>query len=251
MNRYQKIIAACAVAAALMAAQRGAAQTTNTNVLTSTSSNLYPATVTAMCIMTNTNGTIVYTQFGNSNLIAECAADAGLTNTNLSSLMLVYNRSNSSLEVVTRSNQTVVCTPLTFSGGVSITNTNNTKVEFQRFVFSETNNTASGVLSGTETLTWGQSNQLTSFSLRGLLDYAEAADGTNGAAIYRGVLTVGSAAGNTGGGGTGTGGDEDDNDDDHGGGEHGGGHHGEGNHGNGKGNTGTPPGLANREHGRH
>lgn len=198
---------------ALLAAIQPTAAQTNTN--------LFRANVLVTCVSTNASGNFVYDHNNTFDFIQDCAAETGVTN--LTALSLVYNRSNSTLEVVSGTNQTLVCTPLTFSGGLSITNTNNTLVELQTFVFVETNTVASGVLSATEHLSYGTSNQLTSFSLIGRLNYTEPAVGTNPPALCRGVLIVGTPSGN-----------QDEDNDDNGNN----GHHGEGNHGNGLGNGG-------------
>jgi len=80
--------------------------------------------VTAICSSTNTSGGLSNQFMSNRNFIADCASDMGLTN--LTGLSLVYNRTNQALEVVSRTNGTLVCTALSFDGGLSITNTNNT-----------------------------------------------------------------------------------------------------------------------------
>jgi hypothetical protein len=194
--------------------------------------NLFPAVIKAICAYTNATGALVYEHESNSNIIQECASEKGITN--LTGLSLAFNWSNSTLQVISGSNHTVICTPFTFSGGLAITNTNNTIVELQKFVFVETNTLASGILSATEMITRGASNQLTGFSLHGLLDYSVAANGTNAAKICRGMLLVGDAIVASSGGTTGDqDGEENENDDnDEDGGQGNNGHHGHGNSGN-------------------
>jgi hypothetical protein len=153
--------------------------------------NLFAAKVNLLCVSTNQSGGFVYQYIANSNLVQECASEMGISN--LTGLSLVFNRSNSALEVINRTNHTLLCTVLSFGEGVSLANSNNTRVEWATFVFVGTNTTASGLLSATERLTWGTNNQLTSFGLRGRLTYTEAAEGTNSPAICRGTLLVGTA----------------------------------------------------------
>ena len=149
--------------------------------------NLVRVSVTEVCTSTNSSGGLRNQIFGNRHLIADCAADMGITN--LTGLSLVYNRSNSSLDVVTGTNQTFLCTALSFEGGVFVTNVNNTTIEGLSFVFVGTNTTSSGTISTTEMVRYGSTNQITSWSLIGRFQYALPASGTNGAVICRGVLT--------------------------------------------------------------
>jgi hypothetical protein len=213
-------LAAVTVIASLAAAQMSVAQT---------NTNLFRADIHVTCVFTNASGNLVYERNNTSDFIQDCASDHGITN--LTGLSLVFNRSNSTLQVVSGTNQTLVCTPLSFTNGLSLTNTNHTVIELQKFVLVESNTVVSGVLTATEHLTYGTSNQLTSFTLIGRLSYTEPASGTNPPAICRGILLVGHE-------------DEDDDDDNgnngnnghHGNGNNG--HHGEGNNGNGLGNGG-------------
>jgi hypothetical protein len=93
---------------------------------------------------------------------------------------------------VSGTNHTVLCTPLSFSGGLAFSNTNGTVVELQPYVFVETNTTASGVLTATEHISPGTTNRPPFFSLIGQLNYTEPANGTNPPAICHGSLFVGS-----------------------------------------------------------
>jgi len=211
-----------------------------------TNTNLFPAGINLVCTSTNQDGDFVYEHVTTSNFVAECATDMGVTN--LTGLTLVYNRSNSSLDVIDidGTNLTVLCSPLSFDGGVSLANSNHTRVELLTYVFFGTNAVASGSLSATEFLTYGTSNQLTSFGVRGQLSYSYT-DGTNSPTICRGTLLVGSAIAR----------DADhhdcDEDDDNGNGNRGNnGNHGKGNNGNhGKGNNGNGNGNnGNRGNGK-
>ena len=158
--------------------------------------NLLPVKFDAVCTSTNsgTNSTgLVQEHVSNINLIDDCAVEHNLTN--LSHLSLVFNVTNFSLQVVD-TNGVPICTSLAFTGGLTFTNTNSvtmsgsntTKIVFQKNVLVETNQTASGVISGSAT--WNDSN-LASFRLMATLLYTEPATGTNSAEICRGVLRVG------------------------------------------------------------
>lgn len=210
MKRHNTLVLLIATAlAAAVVVQTSVAQT---------NTNLFPARIQLTCVGTNGSG-LVYDRVGTSDFIRECASEMGFTN--LTGLSLVYNSSSNSLEVVTGTNQTVVCTPLTFNGGLLLTNTNNSVVERLSFVFVDTNTVSSGVLTATERFKAGTTNRPPSFSLIGRLSYAEPATGTNSAEICRGVLLVGNLLNH------GEGEDHDNGDN---------GHHGEANNGNGQGN---------------
>src|SRR5262249_19835180 len=117
----------------------------------------FKAVLSATCISTNQAGGLVYRSFSNRNLIRDCAAENGITN--LTGLKLVYSITNNALEVVTGTNETVVCTPLAFQDIVSLPNTNKTKVEVLAAVFVQANKVSSGTLAATERFSYGSSNQ--------------------------------------------------------------------------------------------
>src|SRR6266478_1113078 len=79
---------------------------------------LFRAALSAVCISTNQEGGLVYHSFSNRNLIRDCAMEQGLTN--LMGLRLVFDVGNNALEVVSGTNQTLVCTALTFQDSVSL-----------------------------------------------------------------------------------------------------------------------------------
>jgi hypothetical protein len=160
--------------------------------------DLYKACIRAVCVTSNQSGGLVYRPVGTKEFIRRCAKDQGLTN--LNDLSLVFNRTNNSLEVVSGTNHDLVCTPLSFSGGASLSssNANATKVERLDFVYVDMDTMAAGTLAATERYVVGPSNQVTRFNLTGRLQYAVAAGtngpGTNGTAIYTGNLIVGPQA---------------------------------------------------------
>ena len=206
-----------------------------------TNTNLFPARISLVCITTNTNGNLAYDRVKTVEFIEESATDIGITN--FTGLKLVFNRSNSSLEVINRTNLAVLTTPLSFDGGVSLTNSNGTRVELETYVFLGTNTVASGSLSATEKLTYGTSNQLTSFGLRGQLVYSFT-NGTNSPTICRGTLLVGSAIARDD-----QHDDDDDEDDDNGNQGQGKGNQGQGKGNQGKGNNGNQGNGNNGNHG--
>jgi hypothetical protein len=243
-----KSVSAAILAALTLGLSFGSVQNCNAQ----TNTNVFPARINLVCITTNATGGLVYERVKTAEFVEECALDMGVTN--FSGLSLVFNRSNSSLEVVSRTNLTnvvVLCTPFSFEGGTSLTNSNGTRVELQAYVFLEASTNASGLLSATERLTYGTSNQLTSFGLRGEIYYSFT-DGTNSPTICRGTLLVGSAIthrivcpedddddddDNNGNPGQGHGNQGQGNNGNHGNGNNG--NHGLGNNGNGNGNNGN------------
>jgi len=151
---------------------------------------LYRANVSTVCVSTNSSGGLSYTRYGNREIIHQCASEKGITN--LMGLHLVYDRTADALEVVHGTNVTAVCTPITFSGGVSLSKTNQTVTERLAFVFLDSDKMADGTLRAREHSSLNSSNQLTHFSLTGQLQFAQAASGTNGAKIYSGSIRAGS-----------------------------------------------------------
>lgn len=152
----------------------------------SSAANLFPVTVNAVSVSTNQSGNLAYRSFNNWTIIHATAAEQGITN--LTGLSVVYNLDADNLEVVSGTNNTVLDTPLTFDGGVSLNNTNNTKVQRLANVYWETNQTASGTLLAGESISFGPTNQITSFSLAGQLQFALPGSGTNSPTIYYGYI---------------------------------------------------------------
>ena len=153
---------------------------------TSSADNLFPVTVNAISVSTNSAGNLTYRPFNNWTIIHATAGSQGITN--LAGISLVYNLQADAIEVVSGTNYTVLDTPLSFDGGVSLSNTNQTKVQRLANVFWETNQTASGTLLAGESIRYGATNQITAFSLAGQLQFAGPGSGTNGSAIYYGLI---------------------------------------------------------------
>ena len=149
---------------------------------------LFKVLVNAVSTSTNSSGALVVKRFGNREIIKHCADEAGVTN--LSDLSLVYDRGADALQVVSGTNQSVVCTPMSFDGGVSVGNAAGTRIERLAFVYLGTNQEASGTMEATEHLAYGTTNQLTRFTLNGRLQFAVAGDSNNAAAVYQGVIVA-------------------------------------------------------------
>lgn len=188
-------------------------------VQSSQAQDLFRVFVSTVTTYTNDAGKLTHRQYGNQEIIRDCADEHGVTN--LTDLSLVYDRTADAVQVVTGTNHAVLCTPLSFSGGVSLSNTNATKTERLAFVFVDSSQVANGTLSAIERSCYGPTNELVSFSLKGRLQYATPGDGTNSPTIYNGVIIAGSESSYH---------DDDDDDDDNGN---------NGNHGHGHG--GKPP----------
>jgi len=150
----------------------------------------FKASVHAEGVSTNHAGQFTHHELRNHDLIRQCAMEKGLTN--LTGLSLVYNRTADAVQVVSGTNHTLVCTPLTFANGTWLMNSNGTKVQRLAWVYWETNMTANGTLLATERYAYGPTNQLVFFSLQGQLQFAVPADGTNGPVIYGGSIAAGS-----------------------------------------------------------
>ena len=161
-------------------------------VQTSYAQELFRVVVSTVSTYTNDAGKLKHRHYGNREIIRDCAAEHGITN--LTGLSLVYDRTADAVQVVGGTNHTVLCAPLTFSGGVSLSNTNATKTERLAFVFLDPNQVANGTMSATERSYYGPTNELVWFSLKGRLQYASAGDGTNAATIYNGIIVAGSGS---------------------------------------------------------
>jgi hypothetical protein len=109
------VMAVATVVSQLAGVQSGSAQ------------EFYKAFVNAVSISTNQEGNLIYHEFNNWNIISTVADEQGITN--LTGLSLVYDRTADALEVVSGTNDIPVSTVLTFSGGVSLSNTNEIKIE--------------------------------------------------------------------------------------------------------------------------
>jgi len=171
------------MAAATIFAQSAAVSTGNAQV--------FNASVDAISISTNGDGNLSYHFFNNRDLIRDCAGEMGITN--LMGLHLVYDLKADALEVASGTNDTVVCTPLTFSGGVFLSNTNATRSQRLAWVYWETNTVPNGTLAATELYGCDASNQLSSFRLYGQLQFALPGSGTNAPAICQGSVQAGTS----------------------------------------------------------
>jgi hypothetical protein len=170
------IVAAAAVLSQMIQIQSASAQ------------QFYPASVDVKSVSTNQAGNLTYQEFGASEIISNTASELGLTN--LTGLSLVYDRVADAIEVVSGTNDTLVGTPLAFSGGVTLSNTNGTEIQRIAGVFWGTNQTANGTLVADESNFPATTNRPAEFKLQGQFQFLVAADGTNAPAIYVGNITA-------------------------------------------------------------
>jgi len=148
--------------------------------------NLFPVTVNAFGVSTNQDGNLTYSKFNNWTIIHATAASQGITN--LTGISLVYNLQADDIEVVSGTNNTVLGTPLSFDGGISLNNTNETKIQRLANVYWQTNQTASGTLLVGESIRYGSTNQVIRLSFVGQLQFAASGSETNGPTIYYGLV---------------------------------------------------------------
>lgn len=166
------IMAAATIVSQLISVQSGSAQES------------FKVSVNAISISTNHAGNLVYHDFDNHDIIRQCAAEQGITN--LAGLTLVYDRTADAVQVVGKTNGIVVCTPLSFGDGVTLSNTNNTKIQRLANVFWESNTVSGGTLLAGEWISYGSTNQIKSYLLKGSLQFS--VPGTNGITIYAGNI---------------------------------------------------------------
>ena len=152
-------------------------------------SNLYRVFLSADGVTTNDFGRLRGVFASNFDIIRKCASDSGISD--LRRLMLVYDRDADALEVVNRADGTVICTPFTFSGGVSLPNTSGTFVERLAFVYLDGNEDAAGTIRATERSLYDRDGNLVRFSLRGKLQFAMSSD-SNRTKIYTAFFSTGS-----------------------------------------------------------
>jgi len=164
-----------------------------TGIYSSNAQEFYPAFVSTVSISTNSSGGLTYHEFGNREFIRTCANEMGLTN--LMGLSLVYDRANDTVDVVSGTNKTVLCTPLTFTGGTSLSNTNDTRIQRFAYVSWENSAVVNGTLVATEQQCFTTNDTLKTFSLRGQLQFAVPDNGTNSPVIYYGGIVAGSGLG--------------------------------------------------------
>ena len=155
----------------------------------------YKASVDADGVTTSSAGKLTYSELDNRSLIRACAAEQGITN--LTGLSLVYDRTADAIQVVSGTNNTLVCTPLTFAGGVSLSNTNGTELHRLTGVYWETNLVASGSLVTGELDIPATTNHAAVYNLNGKLQFVVPANGTNAAVIYVGSVSTGTPCGNS------------------------------------------------------
>ena len=125
----------------------------------------------------------------NFDIIRKCAVDNGITD--LRSLTLVYDRDADALEVVKRSDGTIICTPFTFAGGVSLPNASGTFRERLAFVYLDGGEEAAGTVRAGERTFYDPDGNLVRFSLAGKLQFAVTGEGKR-TRIYSAFFATGS-----------------------------------------------------------
>jgi len=150
--------------------------------------NLYKAFLTADGVTTNDFGRLTGVFASNRDIIRRCANDSGMTNAN--NLTLVYDWDADALEVVNRVTGELLCSPIAFSGGLSLTNANGTTVERLAFIYLEGNGEAVGTLKGTERFRYDNDGNVIRFGFTARLQFASTGEGAR-SKIYSAFLSIG------------------------------------------------------------
>jgi hypothetical protein len=151
------------------------------------SPNLYQVFLSSDGVTTNDFSRLVGTFAGARELIRQCASENGLSS---SQLTLVYDRDTDALEVVNRTNGVVVCSPITFSGGNSVTNGSGTARERLAFVYLADSSEAAGTVRALERYVYNRDGEVVRFSLTAKLQYAVAGEDKR-TKIYTAFLMTG------------------------------------------------------------
>jgi len=162
---------------------------TVTEASAQSSANLYKAFVSAEGVTTNNSGRLAGVFASNRDIIRRCANDNGITN--ISNLTLVYDRNADALQVVNRSTGELICTPIEFSGGLSLTNANGTTVEQLSFIYLNGSDQAAGTLRGTKRFRYDNSGNIIRFSFNARLQFAVTGEEAR-SKIYSAFLSTGS-----------------------------------------------------------
>jgi plastocyanin len=135
----------------------------------------YLVNLTGQLLSTNATGSIAVTSMNNKGFIIDCANEKGL---NPTTLALVYDTQADAIEVVSRSDGSLVCTVATFVGGVALGTSDGKRRERQGLVFWEDYDGPKGSMAGTELSKRDTSGNVVTFSFRGSIQIGiEAHDG--------------------------------------------------------------------------
>jgi hypothetical protein len=181
MKSPSKILLAAALVALMQwgFTQRAAAQSTN----------LYQVFYFADGVTTNNIGRLAGTFASSRDIVRKCAADNGITNAN--TLALVYDRDTDALEVVNRSDGSLVCTPFSFSDGTALPNSSGTLRERLALVHLDGSGEVAGSLRASESYRYDVNGEVVRFWIRGRLQFAVTGDATR-TKIYTASFSTGS-----------------------------------------------------------
>jgi plastocyanin len=160
--------------------------TINVTTNTVTTNTLFLVNLSGTFKTTNTLGKIVVLPAKSKDLIAECASDHSL---NPADLAMVYDLDTDAIEVVRIDDGSIVCTIITFAGGVDLIATDGKRIDRQAFVFWEDSDEANGSMAGSELFTRGMNGQLLKFSFRGSIQFGLHED--EPPRIFQGTFTTG------------------------------------------------------------
>ena len=152
------------------------------------SPNLYKVFISLDGVTTNDFGRLIRIFAGKSDIVSRCATQNSISNLNY--LTLVYDRDADAVEVVIRTNGAVVCSPLAFSGGFALSNTNDTVRQRIAFVYTEGSADASGTIIANERFAYGTNGVVTGYSLNGKLQFALTPTDRS-SKIFSGFVTTG------------------------------------------------------------
>ena len=181
MKSFSKILLAAVLVALSQwgITQRAAAQSTN----------LYWVFYFADGVTTNDFGRLAGTFASSRDIVRKCAADNGITNAN--TLALVYDRDTDALEVVNRSDGSLVCTPFSFSDGAALPNSNGTFRERLALVHLDGGGDVAGSVRATERYGYNLNGDVVRFSIVGRLQFGVMGDAMR-TRIYTATFSTGS-----------------------------------------------------------
>ncbi len=159
--------------------QRAAAQSTN----------LYWVFYFADGVTTNNFGRLAGTFASTRDIVRKCAADNGITNAN--TLALVYDRDADALEVVNRSDGSVICTPFSFSDGTALPNSSGTFRERLALVHLDGSGDVAGSVRASERYAYNLDGDVVRIFITGRLQFAVTGDAVR-TRIYTATFSTGS-----------------------------------------------------------
>ena len=150
--------------------------------------NLYKVFISLDGVTTNNFGQLSRVFADKADIIRRCADQSDISNRG--GLALVYDRDSDALEVINRTNGAVVCSPIAFSGGFSLTNSATTARERLTFVYVEGSEQLSGSLDATERFVYDNQGNVIRYSLSGRIQFALTPTDRS-SKIFSGFVTTG------------------------------------------------------------